>query len=155
MRGRKAKRRDQQRDSRYGSPVVARLINKVMLDGKKSTAEGLVYSALEGAAKKFKLEPDAFLDEVINKLRPALEIRSRRVGGANYAVPVPVPAARQEALAIRWIVDFSRKKGGQAFDKILEAELVATYNGEGDAMRKKADVEKMAEANKAFAHFRW
>ncbi|HRI05623.1 MAG TPA: 30S ribosomal protein S7 [Candidatus Dojkabacteria bacterium] len=155
MRGRKAKRRDQQKDPRYGSPVIARLINKVMLDGKKSTAEGLVYSALEGAAKKFKLEPDAFIEEVINKLRPALEIRSRRVGGANYAVPVPVPAARQEALAIRWIVDYSRKKGGQSFDKILEAELVAAYNGEGDAMKKKADVEKMAEANKAFAHFRW
>ncbi len=155
MRGHKAKKRVQQRDSKYNSPLVARFINKVMLDGKKSTSEALVYSALESAAKKFKMEPDKFLEEVIQKVKPSLEVRSRRVGGANYAVPVPVPAARQDALAIRWIVEYSRKKSGQSFDKILETELVAAFNGEGEALKKKADVEKMAESNKAFAHFRW
>lgn len=155
MRGHRAKRHVKQVDSKYGSQIVARLVNKVMQGGKKSTAQSLVYTALESAAAKFKLEPDKFLEEVIDKVKPTLEVRSRRVGGANYAVPVPVPAARQEALAIRWIVDFSRKKGGDSFSKILENELVAAYNGEGDALRKRSEVEKMAEANKAFAHFRW
>ncbi|MBI2357259.1 30S ribosomal protein S7 [Candidatus Dojkabacteria bacterium] len=155
MRGHKAKRRVQQKDAIYGSYLVARLISKVMQHGKKSTASALVYEAIESGAKKFKIEPDKFLEEVVAKVRPSLEVRTRRVGGANYAVPVPVPAARQETLAIRWIVDNTRKKSGQSFAKLLETELVAAFNGEGDAMKKKADVEKMADANKAFAHFRW
>ncbi|KKR05539.1 MAG: 30S ribosomal protein S7 [candidate division WS6 bacterium GW2011_GWF2_39_15] len=155
MRGKQAKRKEQQRDVKFNSPLVARLISKVMQHGKKSTAQALVYSALDNASKKFKLESDKFLEEVVAKVKPTLEVRSRRVGGANYAVPVPVSTARQETLAIRWIVDYARKKGGQPFDKLLEAELVAAFNGEGDAMKKRADVEKMAEANKAFAHFRW
>ena len=155
MRGQRAKKRAPQRDARYGSALIARLINKVMQDGKKSTAEALVYSALEKASKEFKMEPDAFFDDVVNKLRPALEIRSRRVGGANYSVPTPVSKARQEALAVRWLVDYSRAKSGSSFDETLAKELIAAFNGEGEAMKKKADVERMAEANKAFAHFRW
>ncbi len=155
MRGQRAKKRAPQRDAKYGSALIARLINKVMQDGKKSTAEALVYSALEKASKEFKMEPDAFFDDVVNKLRPALEIRSRRVGGANYSVPTPVSKARQEALAVRWLVDYSRAKSGSSFDETLAKELIAAFNGEGEAMKKKADVERMAEANKAFAHFRW
>ena len=155
MRGQRAKKRAPQRDARYGSALIARLINKVMQDGKKSTAEALVYSELEKASKEFKMEPDAFFDDVVDKLRPALEIRSRRVGGANYSVPTPVSKARQEALAVRWLVDYSRAKSGSSFDETLAKELIAAFNGEGEAMKKKADVERMAEANKAFAHFRW
>src|SRR5689334_14998174 len=108
MRGKKAKVREAQRDSKYGSALIARLINKVMQDGKKSTAEKAVYAALDGASKKFDMQPDAFLNNVVDKLRPALEIKSRRVGGANYSVPQPVTPARQEALAIRWLVDYAR-----------------------------------------------
>lgn len=155
MRGHRAHRKQAQRDPKFGSTLVARLINKVMQDGKKSVAQDLVYTALENGAKKFKIEPDKFLEEAVNRIRPTLEIRSRRVGGANYAVPVPVSISRQETLAVRWIVDYTRAKSGKSFDKLLEDELVAAFNGEGDAIKKKADVERMAEANKAFAHFRW
>ncbi len=155
MRGQRAKKRSPQKDAKYGNPLVARLINKVMQHGKKSTAELLVYSALEKASKEVKMQPDQFLEEVIHKLRPALEIKSRRIGGANYSVPTPVSKARQEALAVRWIVDYSRAKSGTGFDEILAKELIAVFNNEGDAVKKKADVERMAEANKAFAHFRW
>lgn len=155
MRGQKAKKRDPQRDSKFRSVLVARLINKVMQDGKKSIAETLVYSALEKASKEVNMESEVFLEEVVNKLRPALEIRSRRVGGANYSVPTPVSKTRQEALAVRWLVDYSRVKSGSSFDDRLAKELIAAFNGEGDAMKKKLDVERMAEANKAFAHFRW
>jgi len=155
MRGQRAKRKPQQRDPKYGNPVLARLINKVMQDGKKSTAESLVYDALEKASKKYKIDADKFLEEVVNKLRPSLEIRTRRVGGANYSVPTPVSPARQEALAIRWLVDYTRSKSGDSFSNLLQKELESAFNGEGDAIKKKIDVERMAEANKAFAHFRW
>jgi small subunit ribosomal protein S7 len=155
MRGKRAKRKAQPRDRKYGSPVIARLISKVMQDGKKTLAEQLVYSAIEGGAAKVKMQPDQFMDTAIANVRPALEIRARRVGGANYQVPVPVTPVRQETLAVRWIVDSARGKSGAAFDKILMDELVGAFNNESDAVKKKSDVERMAEANKAFAHFRW
>ena len=155
MRGKKAKIRQPQKYSRYGSALIARLINKVMQDGKKSTAEKSVYAALEAASKEVDMQPDAFLNLIVDKLRPALEIKSRRVGGANYSVPQPVTPARQEALSIRWLVDYARAKSGNTFESILKKELADTFKGEGDAMKKKIDVERMAEANKAFAHFRW
>ncbi|MCK9368806.1 30S ribosomal protein S7 [Candidatus Dojkabacteria bacterium] len=155
MRGHRAKRKLMQKDRKYGSVLVARLINKVMLDGKKVKAENIVYSAIENGAKITKTEPAQFLEDAIAKVRPALEIRSRRVGGANYSVPCPVTPARQDALAIRWIIEIARKAQGEGVDKLLEKELVAAFNGEGTAIKKRVEVEKMAEANKAFAHFRW
>jgi small subunit ribosomal protein S7 len=127
-----------------------------MQDGKKSTAEDLVYSALENGAKRVKEEDvNAFFNKAIDNIRPALEIKARRVGGANYSVPMPVSPRRQETLSVRWVVDSARKKSGKNFDTILMDELVAAFGGEGDAMKKKIDTERMAEANKAFAHFRW
>ncbi len=155
MRGKRAKKREQYKDSKYGNLIIGRLINKVMLDGKKNVAEDLVYSAVEEGSKKVKADVVEFVEKAIDNVRPALEIRARRVGGANYNVPVPVSPKRQEALAVRWIVDEARKKSGKAFDEILTNSLIDAYKGEGDAIKKKKDVERMAEANKAFAHFRW
>ena len=155
MRGKRAKKREQYKDSKYGNLIIGRLINKVMLDGKKNVAEDLVYSAVEEGSKKVKADVVEFVEKALDNVRPALEIRARRVGGANYNVPVPVGPRRQEALAIRWIVDEARKKSGKAFDEILTNSLIDAYKGEGDAIKKKKDVERMAEANKAFAHFRW
>jgi small subunit ribosomal protein S7 len=155
MRGKSPKRRKVQRDERYGSALVARLINKVMQDGKKTLAKKAVYEAIEEGAKQVKMEPVEFLETALKNARPSLEIKARRVGGANYQVPMPVSPARQDALAVRWIVDFTRASSGTSFGKRLLKELVDAFNGEGSAIRKKVDVEKMAEANKAFAHFRW
>ena len=155
MRGKRAKKREQYKDSKYKNEVIGRLVNKVMLDGKKNLAEDLVYSAIEDGATKMKVDVVEFVNKAIDNVRPALEIRSRRVGGANYNVPVPVSPRRQEALAVRWIVDEARGKSGKSFDEILKNSLIDAYNGEGDAIKKKKDVERMAEANKAFAHFRW
>jgi len=156
MRGKRAKRREQVGDRKYGNLTISRLINKVMQDGKKTIAEDLVYTALNSAAESAKEKDIAiFIDRVINNVKPALEIRARRVGGANYQVPVPVSPRRQETLAIRWIVDASRAKSGASFDKTLATELLNAYNGEGEAIKKKQDTERMAEANKAFAHFKW
>ncbi len=155
-RGHRAKRKIQIGDKKYGNVVISRLINKVMQDGKKSTAEDLVYSALENGAKRVKEEDvNTFFNKAIDNIRPALEIKARRVGGANYSVPMPVSPRRQETLSVRWVVDSARKKSGKNFDVILMDELVAAFGGEGEAMKKKMDTERMAEANKAFAHFRW
>lgn len=155
MRGKRAKKREQYKDPKYGNLIIGRLINKVMLDGKKSVAEDLVYSAIEGGAEKMKVDVVEFVDKAIDNVRPALEIRARRVGGANYNIPVPVSPRRQEALAVRWIVDEARGKSGKSFNEILMNSFIDAFNGEGDAIKKKKDVERMAEANKAFAHFRW
>ena len=156
MRGKRAKRKTQIGDIKYGNTIISRLINKVMQDGKKSLAQDLVYSAIEEGAKKSKMDDvNAFFNKAIDNVRPALEIKARRVGGANYQVPMPVSPRRQETLAVRWIIDVCRKKSGKSFDRVLMGELVSAYNGEGDALKKKLDTERMAEANKAFAHFRW
>ncbi len=155
MRGKRSKRRIIAKDSKYNDEVIGRLINKVMQGGKKSIAQELVYEAIESGAKKVSSPVIEFVHTSIDNVRPALEIKSRRVGGANYQVPVPVSPRRQETLAVRWLVDMSRSKTGKSFEKLLEVEMVNAYNGEGDAIKKKNDVERMAEANKAFAHFRW
>jgi small subunit ribosomal protein S7 len=156
MRGKRAKKREQIPDRKYGNTIITRLINKVMQDGKKSLAEEVVYVSLEKGAEAVK-EKDisTFINKVIDNVRPALETRARRVGGANYQIPVPVPPRRQEALAVRWIGDVARNKSGKSFEELLTNELINAYKGEGDVMKKKIDIEKMAEANKAFAHFRW
>jgi small subunit ribosomal protein S7 len=155
MRGKRAKKRAIVKDKKYNDEVIGRLINKVMLDGKKSLAQELVYTAIESGAQKVNTPVIEFVHTAVDNVRPALEVKSRRVGGANYQVPVPVTPRRQETLAVRWLVDVSRSKSGKSFDKLLEEEMVSAFKGEGDAVKKKNDVERMAEANKAFAHFRW
>jgi small subunit ribosomal protein S7 len=155
MRGKRAKVRKQALDRKYNNAIIARLINKVMQDGKKGVAENLVYSAIEQGALKSKVDVIEFVNQAIDNIRPALELRARRVGGANYQVPIPVSPLRQETLAVRWIVDIARGKTGKNFDEILMGELLSAFNGEGEAIKKKTDIERMAEANKAFAHFRW
>jgi len=155
MRGKRAKKRAIVKDKKYNDEVIGRLINKVMLDGKKSLAQELVYTAIESGAQKVNTPVIEFVHTAVDNVRPALEVKSRRVGGANYQVPVPVTPRRQETLAVRWLVDVSRSKSGKSFDKLLEEEMVSAFKGEGEAVKKKNDVERMAEANKAFAHFRW
>jgi len=155
MRGKRAKKRIIAKDRKYNDEIIGRLINKVMQGGRKTVAEDLVYSAIESGALKSKIPPIEFVHTSIDNIRPALEIKSRRVGGANYQVPVPVSPRRQETLAVRWLVDLARSKTGKPFNTLLETEMVNAFNGEGDAIKKKNDVERMAEANKAFAHFRW
>lgn len=155
MRGKQAKTRKQEVDRKYKSPLIGRLINKVMQDGKKDLAEKIVYYALEEGASKVKVDVVEFVNQVVDNVRPALELRARRVGGSNYQIPIPVTPVRQETLAIRWIVDLARGKSGKPFKEILLEELLKAYNEEGEAVKKKMDVERMAEANKAFAHFRW
>jgi len=155
MRGKRAKIRKQKVDRKYNNPLISRLINKVMQHGKKSLAEKAVYYAIEEGASKMKVDVDEFINQAIDNVRPALELRARRVGGANYQVPIPVTPLRQDTLAIRWIVDFTRSKSGKSLDNILMDELISAYKGEGEAIKKKTDIERMAEANKAFAHFKW
>jgi small subunit ribosomal protein S7 len=155
MRGKRAKKRKAAVDPRYNDKLAARFINKIMQDGKKTVAEKMFYTSLEEGAKDVGVEPMVFLNQVIDNIRPALEIKARRVGGANYHVPMPVSPSRQETLAVRWLVDITRAKSGDAFSNILKIEMIQAFNGEGDAVKKKEDTERMAEANKAFAHFRW
>jgi len=155
MRGKRAKSRKTEKDTRYKSALFAKFINNIMLHGKKGLAEKMFYEIIEDGAKELNTDPVEFVTKVINNVRPALEIKSRRVGGSNYQVPVPVTPQRQETLAMRWLIDIARKKTGASFTELLKKEMVATYKGEGDVIKKKQDVERMAEANKAFAHFRW
>ena len=144
-------------DPKFGSLLASKLINAVMLDGKKTTAQKVVYDALDLANKKL---PDAedhveIFTKALENVRPLVEVRSKRVGGANYQVPREVKRARQQALAIRWIVDFARKKKGKPMAERLAEELVDAYNGTGQSVQWKENIHKMAEANKLFAHFAW
>ena len=143
-------------DSKYGNLVVAKLINIIMQDGKKEVAEGIVYGALERLKKIAKdgNEQAAFLDAV-DAIKPSVEVKGRRVGGATYQVPVEVRKERQQTLALRWIVQFARKRGERSMEERLFGELREALNGQGNAFKKKIDTHKMADANKAFAHFRW
>ncbi|MBC7298445.1 MAG: 30S ribosomal protein S7 [Demequina sp.] len=142
-------------DPVFGAPVVTQLINKVLLDGKKSTAEAIVYGALEGVKEKSGQDPVVLLKRALENVRPALEVRSRRVGGATYQVPVDVRPVRQTALALRWLVDFSRKRRENTMTERLMNEILDASNGLGAAVKRREDMHKMAESNKAFAHYRW
>lgn len=156
MRGKKASQiKRVQPDIKFGSPVVTKFISYVMLHGERVTAERLVYSALEKAAKETKTDVKGLIDQVIANVMPKIEVRPRRIGGANYQVPVPVAEHRGIALALKWIVGVVREKQGKPFDDFLAEELVAAYKNEGAAVKKREMVEKMAEANKAFAQFKW
>ena len=142
-------------DSRYKSTIIPKLINSIMNDGKKTIAEKIVYEAIDKIKSKSKEEPINIFNEAINNLRPTVEVRSRRVGGATYQVPVEVKSKRSQALALRWLVEASRKrKDKQMSDKIFN-EIYDAYQNKGSAIKKKEDTHKMAESNKAFAHFRW
>lgn len=142
-------------DPVYASPVVTQLVNKVLLHGKKSTAEAIVYGALEGCREKTGTDPVQTLRRALDNVRPTLEVRSRRVGGATYQVPVEVKPARANTLALRWLVGFSRARREKTMTERLMNEILDASNGLGAAVKKREDTHKMAEANKAFAHYRW
>ncbi|MGP7959742.1 30S ribosomal protein S7 [Sanguibacter sp. A247] len=142
-------------DPVYGSPVVTQLINKVLLDGKKTTAEAIVYGALEGVRGKVEGDPVVVLKRALDNIRPALEVRSRRVGGATYQVPVEVRPTRATTLALRWLTDFSRARREKTMTERLMNEILDASNGLGAAVKRREDMHKMAESNRAFAHYRW
>ncbi|WNM24064.1 30S ribosomal protein S7 [Demequina capsici] len=142
-------------DPVYGATVVTQLINKVLLDGKKSVAESIVYGALEGVREKSGQDPVVVLKRALENIRPALEVRSRRVGGATYQVPVDVRPVRATTLALRWLVDFARQRREHTMTERLMNEILDASNGLGAAVKRREDMHKMAESNKAFAHYRW
>ncbi|MCX2969700.1 30S ribosomal protein S7 [Streptomyces sp. TRM70308] len=142
-------------DPVYGSPLVTSLINKVLLNGKRSTAERIVYGAMEGLREKSGNDPVITLKRALENVKPTLEVRSRRVGGATYQVPVEVRPGRSSTLALRWIVGYSRARREKTMTERLMNELLDASNGLGAAVKKREDTHKMAESNKAFAHYRW
>jgi len=140
-------------DPIYKSTIIPKLVNSIMYDGKKTVAEKIVYDAIDKIKSKAKEEPLVIFNEAINNLKPSVEVRSRRVGGATYQVPVEVSKSRRMALAMRWIIQYSKTRKGQTMADRLAAEFIAASNNEGSSIKKKEDTHKMAEANKAFAHF--
>ena len=142
-------------DPVYGAPIVTQLVNKILLDGKKSTAEAIVYGALEGCREKTGTDPVQTLRRALENVRPTLEVRSRRVGGATYQVPVEVKPGRANTLALRWLVGYSRARREKTMTERLMNEILDASNGLGAAVKKREDTHKMAESNKAFAHYRW
>ena len=142
-------------DPVYGSPIVTQLINKILLDGKKTVAEGIVYGALEGAREKNGQDPVVTLKKALDNIRPSLEVRSRRVGGATYQVPIEVKPGRSTTLALRWLVSYSRARRENTMTERLMNEILDASNGLGAAVKRREDTHKMAEANRAFAHYRW
>ena len=154
-RKRKAPKRIFYPDSKYGSLILAKFINFVMYDGKKASAEKLTYTALDQIKNKTKEDPIKVFNEAINNIRPNLEVRSRRVGGATYQVPVEVKTTRSQTLALRWLRDASRKRKNKSMSDKLFNELMDAYQKKGAAIKKREDTHRMAESNKAFAHYRW
>jgi small subunit ribosomal protein S7 len=155
-RRRRAEKREIEPDTIYESLVLSKFINKVMYDGKKNTARSLVYRALEKFAQKVKVEsPIEAFETALDNARPTLEVKSRRIGGTTYQVPIEVHPQRSYALAMRWIIDNSRKKVGKSMEDGLMMELADCYLNQGSTIKKKDDTHRMAEANRAFAHFRW
>ena len=142
-------------DPVYGTRVITKFINSLMLDGKKTVAEKIVYKTFEIIKEKSKQDPLDVFNEAIKNVRPNLEVKSRRVGGATYQVPVEVRSERGQALAIRWLIESSKKRGDKTMQERLSKEFLDASTNKGNAIKKKEDVHKMAESNKAFAHFRW
>ena len=156
MRKKRAPKRDVLPDSKYNSELMSRLINMVMIDGKKSTSEKIVYTAMKEIAKKFPdVEPLEVFFQALENIKPQVQVKSRRVGGATYQVPVEVAPERQMALAMRWLISYSRGRKGKPMHLSLAGELMDAYNNTGSAVKKKDDTHRMAAANKAFAHYRW
>ena len=142
-------------DSKYKSTIIPKLINSIMYDGKKTIAEKIIYEAIEKIKLKSKDEPINIFNEAINNIKPTVEVRSRRVGGATYQVPVEVKSKRSQTLALRWLIDASRKRKNKSMSDKIFNEIYDAYQNKGSAIKKKEDTHKMAESNKAFAHFRW
>tara|TARA_B100000315_G_C14350940_1_gene483967 strand:+ start:180 stop:650 length:471 start_codon:yes stop_codon:yes gene_type:complete len=142
-------------DAKYGSTILAKFTNFIMYDGKKSVAEKIIYDALEKIKEKTKQDPIKIFNDAINNIRPNLEVRSRRVGGATYQVPVEVKIKRSQTLALRWLLEASRKRKNKDMSDKLFNELLDASQNKGPAIRKREETHKMAESNKAFAHFRW
>ena len=142
-------------DPVYNSPLVTQLVNKILLDGKKSVAERIVYGALEGCRDKTGTDPVITLKRAMDNVKPALEVRSRRVGGATYQVPVEVRPERAQALAIRWLITAARGRSEKTMSARLSGELMDAANNRGNAVKKREDTHRMAEANRAFSHYRW
>ncbi len=154
-RRKQAEKREIMPDPKFGSRTLTKFINYGMLDGKKTVFEKTVYEVLDRLGEKFKRSPIEIFDECVNKVKPNLEVRSRRVGGATYQVPMDVRPVRQEALAIRWIIQFARKRNERTIVDRLFGEFSDIVGDTGNALKKRTDVHKMADANKAFAHFKW
>ncbi len=142
-------------DARYGDVIVSSVINKLMWDGKKTVAEGIMYGALELAASRSKVEPVSALHRAIEAVKPLVEVKSRRVGGATYQVPIEITSRRQMSLAVRWLVEHARKRSENTMEERLGSEIVDALNERGGAYKKRDETHRMAEANKAFAHYRW
>jgi small subunit ribosomal protein S7 len=142
-------------DPKFGDVVLSKFMNSVMLDGKKSTAESIVYGALETVEAKSKKDPIGLFHDALNNVKPNIEVRSRRVGGATYQVPVEVRDVRAQALAIRWLISSARNRGETTMAARLSAELLDAANNRGNAVKKREDTHRMAEANRAFSHYRW
>ena len=155
MRKRRAVKRDVLPDPIYKSKVVTKLVNTIMLDGKKGTAQSILYEAFEIIKSKTGKDPLEVFNQAMENIKPALEVKSRRVGGSNYQVPIEVSPARSQALALRWLVKYSRERGGKGMAENLANEIIDASNGTGAAVKKREDTHRMAEANKAFAHYRW
>ena len=155
MRRRKSEQHQFAPDARYGSELVTHLVNIIMSRGKKSTAQRTVYGALDQIKEQTGEEPIAVFQQALENIKPKVEVKSRRVGGATYQVPVEVRSARQTSLALRWIVDYSRGRKGASMQRALALEILDAYKNQGNAVKKRDDTHKMAAANKAFAHYRW
>lgn len=150
-----AEKRDILPDAKYGDRILTKFMNNLMYDGKKSVAEGIVYGALTRVEGKMKRAPVEVFHEALDNIKPSVEVRSRRVGGATYQVPVEVRPERREALAIRWLIKSSRARNEHTMEERLAGELMDAVNGRGAAVKKREDTHKMADANKAFSHYRW
>ena len=155
MRKRQAVKRDVLADPMYHSKMITKLINGIMLDGKKGTAQNILYDALETVKEKTNRDPMEVLNEAFDNIRPSLEIRSRRIGGSNYSVPTEVREERANALMLRWLIQYAKNRSGKGMAEKLAAEIIDASNGIGGAVKKREDTHKMAEANKAYAHYRW
>ena len=155
MRKRRAVKRDVLADPVYNSKLVTKLVNQIMVDGKKGTAQTILFNAFDMIKEKTGEEPTVIFDKAMQNIKPALEVKSRRVGGANYQVPIEVKADRSQALGLRWLVQYARLRGGHSMAENLANEIMDAANGTGAAVKKREDTHKMAEANKAFAHYRW
>ena len=154
-RKRRAPKKIQPVDPKFKSAVIPKLINSIMYDGKKTIAEKIIYDAIDKIKSKTKDEPIDIFNQAINNIKPTVEVRSRRVGGATYQVPVEVKSKRAQALALRWIMDATRRRKNKTMAEKLYAEIMDASQNKGSAIKKREDTHKMAEANKAFAHFRW
>ena len=155
MRKRRAVKRDVLPDPIYNSKLVTKLVNSLMIDGKKGIAQKILYDAFDSIKEKTNEDPMVIFEKAMENIKPALEVKSRRVGGANYQVPIEVKAERSQALALRWLTQYARLRGGHSMAENLANEIIDASNGVGAAVKKREDTHRMAEANKAFAHYRW